>query len=64
MAYRKQLKYPNFYDDCINLGLKNLNYLLDKQNFDELDLTNPLVSHSHLASQYKIANYYIQKKIN
>ena len=59
-----ELKCPNFYDDCINLSLKSLDYLLDKAKIsDELDLTNPLVSHSHLASQYhKIANYYIKKK--
>ena len=25
-----ELKCPNFYDDCINLSLKSLNYLLDK----------------------------------
>ena len=46
-------KCPDFYNDCIRLGEKNLKYLK----------SNSLVSHSHLASQYqKIANLYINKK--
>jgi len=57
-------KCPDFHDDCINLGTQYLNYLLDKAKIsDELGMTNPLVSHSHLAHQYqKIANIYIKKK--
>ena len=57
-------KCPDFYNDCIILGMKSLNYLLDKEKVsDELGLSNPLVSHSHLAHQYqKIASLYIKKK--
>tara|TARA_B110000003_G_scaffold75663_1_gene77265 strand:- start:418 stop:5211 length:4794 start_codon:yes stop_codon:yes gene_type:complete len=55
---------PNFYDDCIKLWKKALNYVLyQKQLSDELSLPNPLIDHFRLAQRYqKVADLYLKKK--
>ena len=55
---------PNFYDDCIKLWKKALNYVLyQKQLSGELSLLNPLIDHFRLAQRYqKVADLYLKKK--
>ena len=53
---------PNFYNDCIRLWKKALNYLLSQKKLSD-DLSISFVNYSQLAQRYqKISDLYIKQK--